>query len=244
MARVPSMSTKMYITLKIQTGLLLALLFSSIMPAFAQTPAVSNSAVRNPATISPATGDATALQLHDIHLPEQVSNLPTAMGWWLSVVILMLILIVSIEKLKQYKALRKNQQRVILQLEKQMHAGNLTMENAMSLVKWSAMQYFPRDDIAALYQESFKRFLVAQLPNEHQAEFSELASDGFDNFYKAGFSSSVNASFNQAILLWVKKALPPKANTQRTTIENASYKNTNSETVNLGATTPSVEKQS
>ena len=66
----------------------------------------------------------------------------------------------------------------IKQIKKQSQAGTLTVQEAMGIVKWSAMQYFPRDDIAALYQHAFKDFLVAQLPIKHQQPFLELANKG------------------------------------------------------------------
>ena len=114
----------------------------------------------------------------------------------------------------------------IKQIEKQSQAGRLTVQETMVLAKWSAIQYFPRDDIAALYQQSFKDFLVAQLPIKHQQAFIKLANECFENIYKEGFEHSVNEPFTQAILLWVKQALPPKTKRVKVNLNSSSATNT------------------
>jgi hypothetical protein len=205
----------------IKLSVVCTILLSTIEQAFSQVyqgnpPGIPNVALPNGAVPSGAMPNGAApntptLELKDIHLPDQINNLPTAMGWWITVIAAIVLLVFLMHKIKKYKALRKHQKLALKQIEEKIQAATLTMQEAIALTKWSAMQYFPRDDIAALHQDAFKHFLITQLPVKHQQQFTELANESFNDVYKADFETSVNESFNQAVLLWVKHALPPKA---------------------------------
>ena len=96
-------------------------------------------------------------QLKDIHLPEQINNYPLSLGWWLLVIMLVSVIIFIIIRVKRSKQLRRCQQQAIKQLKGQTAENHITS----SVLKWAAIQYFPRDHIASLYGLKFQDFLIS-----------------------------------------------------------------------------------
>jgi len=165
------------------------------------------------------------LQLHDIHLPEQVSNLPTAVGWWLLTAIIIICALWLIRKLKTNRAINQSKNLALTVLKQQKTLSNIEL---ISLLKWSAMQYFNRQHVASLYGDAFQRFLQQQLPEKHQQIFKHLTKQAFNEQYHAVSltehddvnkatknESNVNDDCKSAVKLWLTYALPPKDNTQK-----------------------------
>jgi len=170
------------------------------------------------------------LQLHDIHLPEQVSNLPTAIGWWLLAAILIITIIWFIRKFNRSKKLNQSKNHALSVLKNQTSLSNSEL---ISLLKWGAMQYYNRQHVAHLYGDSFQLFLTEQLPETHQQEFNKLSKQAFLTQYQASneehsdnkvkveikaetetentSSSASNTECKSAVKLWLTHALPPKA---------------------------------
>lgn len=147
----------------------------------------------------------TPLQLNDIHLPEQVSQLPTAYGWWLLLLLVVLSCYVAVRKYILHKRKNRQKTKALSTLSKSM-----TSEEVMTLLKWVAMQYFPRTQLSKLYGEQLQQFLVKQLPEKYQQQFSSLSSDNFNSHYQKNPSIKSNEQCFQAAKLWIEHALPPK----------------------------------
>jgi hypothetical protein len=171
------------------------------------------------------------LQLHDIHLPEQVSNLPTAIGWWLLTAMLIIATLWFIRKFNRSKKLNQSRNHALLVLKNQ---ANLSDAELISLLKWGAMQYYNRQHVAHLYGKSFQQFLTEQLPEKHQQEFSKRSKQAFLFQYQVNTEqkSEIDNKFNSkditipeaekgnypvsntdcksAVKLWLTHALPPK----------------------------------
>lgn len=166
-----------------------------------------------PAMPVSATQASQQLQLHDIHLPEQVSSFPYAIGWWLLVALIVISALWLIKKINRNKALNQSRNHALAVLEKQKTQSNIEL---ISLVKWSAMQYFNRQYIASLYGDNFRDFLIAQLPEKHQQTFETLSKQAFINQYQSATmqendtESMVNSDCKNAVKLWLTYALPPK----------------------------------
>ncbi|TYK64309.1 DUF4381 domain-containing protein [Colwellia echini] len=176
-----------------------------------------------------------SIQLHDIHLPEQVSDLPIAPGWWILLTLIVIALFSLIKKYKQRKVLLAHQKQALAVLT---NNPALSAKQSICLVKWAAMQYFSRQQLAKLYGDSLQQFLAQQLPEKHQAKFIELSNAGFQGQYQAETNvlsvddstnestkqsttqtvteaatetvNSVDSDCHQAATLWLNYALPVK----------------------------------
>lgn len=157
-------------------------------------------------------GQPTQLQLHDIHVPEQVSNFPIAPGWWLLLALLILSAVWFYKKRKQHIRLNANKKQALTVLE---NNPSLNAEACITLLKWAAMQYFNRQQLAKLYGEGFQEFLMRQLPEQYQASFTTLSTAAFQGQYQAEQSittsvADINNDCYQATKLWLTHALPIK----------------------------------
>lgn len=162
---------------------------------------------------------ANTLELKDIHVPEQITNYPVAYGWWILAALILLAIVITIIKVK--KSAKRNQvkKQALTQLKNNSDINNSEL---ISLLKWAAMHYFSRVELAKLYGESLQYFLLKQLPEKHQTRFNKLSEQAFKNQYQAHFQNEIDTNFQQAALLWLNQALPPK------TVIEAKQKNTDS----------------
>lgn len=155
----------------------------------------------------PSTLPANPLALNDIHLPEQISNYPIAYGWWILTALIILAIVVTVIKLKQNKKRNQVKKQALAQLKSNVDINNSEL---ISLLKWAAMHYFSRIELAKLYGESLQQFLLTQLPEKHKMQFTQLSEKTFKNQYKHGAQNEVDNDFQQAVQLWLTQALPPK----------------------------------
>jgi len=152
------------------------------------------------------------VQLHDIHLPEQVNNYPIAPGWWLLLVVIVISAVWYYKKFKKSKRLNASKQQALSMLENNPSMG---AKECLTLLKWAAMQYVNRQQLAKLYGDNFQELLMKQLPVKHQASFIKLSNAAFRAQYQAssiGVESSVISEIDsdclQATKLWLTHALP------------------------------------
>mgnify|MGYP000674481902 CR=1 FL=1 len=196
-----------------------------------------------PQTTNPASQvnplPANAIELKDIHVPEQISNYPIAYGWWLLAALLILVTIISIVKIR--KATKRNQvkKQALQQLK---NNPKMAITDTIALLKWAAMHYFSRAELAKLFGDSLQKFLTLQLPINHQKNFIDLSGQAFLNQYQAQPKANKDAngdendhnqaddSLYQAATLWLTHALPPKAS--KVTNKSASTSENNSQGVN------------
>lgn len=158
---------------------------------------------------------STGLALKDIHLPEQISNYPIAYGWWLLGALILFILVIAIAKIRASVKQNQVKKQALTQLK---NNTQMTNNDMIALLKWAAMHYFSRAELAKLFGNAFRTFLVSKLATKHQQNFSELSEQAFINQYQAygaadnpqKESSQSNEKFRQATILWLNNALPPK----------------------------------
>ena len=143
-------------------------------------------------------------QLKDIHLPVDVHNYPIAPGWWLLMAAVLALVIFSVIKLRHYIVKRKAKNTALKQL-------STVADNSatVALLKWAALQYFPRQQVAHLTGDNFKAFLVANLAAKQQEKFTQLSAEHFNAVYQNHGEKSQSEEFSQAAALWLKHALPP-----------------------------------
>ncbi|MCW8865370.1 MAG: DUF4381 domain-containing protein [Colwellia sp.] len=153
------------------------------------------------------------LELHDIHVPEQIANYPMAYGWWLLASLLIIAIVFFIYKFRQNAKLKQQQRQALTQLKE---VPNMSNSEVLALLKWAAMQYFPRGQLAMLYGEQFQQFLIQKLPEKHQEKFNQLSTSAFSQQYQTQCieveqaGANTNSNLHQAARLWLTQALPPK----------------------------------
>ena len=163
---------------------------------------------------------ANALDLKDIHLPEQITNYPVAYGWWLLAIIVLIAIASLMIKMRQRAKLKHHQQQALQQLK---NSPNMDDADVITLLKWAAMQYFSRGQLAKLYGEQFQQFLMQQLPIKHQQKFTQLSQQAFTEQYQAKPiepRTDNSQNLQQAATLWLTYALPPKVKAVATTTAN------------------------
>ena len=148
------------------------------------------------------------LALKDIHLPEQITNYPIAFGWWLLATLVVLAIIFIAIKIRKTAKRNQVKKSALAQLK---NNTNMTNTDIIALVKWSAMHYFSRAEIAKLFGHSLQQFLVSTLPSKYQQDFTTLSQHFFENQYHAeNNKTQTDEMFHQAAMLWLTQALPPK----------------------------------
>jgi hypothetical protein len=153
-------------------------------------------------------------QLKDIHLPEQVHNYPVAYGWW---ILLTCILIGLIFVIVKWQKKRKLSHAKKIALSKLNNTNN--NDEIVTLLKWAAFQYFPRNEIASLHGDQFGDFLINKLPIKQQEKFQRLCGQQLNNKYQP-IEISSNETLTEAAQHWLTLALPPKLLKQKSVTES------------------------
>ncbi len=169
-------------------------------------------------------------QLNDIHLPANVHSYPIAPGWWILATLMLALIVYALVKLRQYLVKRKSQKIALKQLTALTQASDI-----VALLKWAALKYFPREQVAHITGEGFKTFLIATLPAKYQATFTDLSAANFTSVYESDGVNTNVEDFSAAAQLWLKHALPPqqtsKVNNDSTEMSTESSKNDNNDGV-------------
>ena len=166
---------------------------------------------------------AEALSLHDIHLPEPISHYPVAPGWWLLLTVIIISAVCFYRWFKKNKRLNSSKKKALTLLK---NNPALSATQCISLLKWAAMQYGNRQQLAKLYGVHFQDFLVNKIPEQYQENFTRLITPAFEQQYQAGHGLLADATVEeaaasfvlttmdsdcyQATKLWLNHALPIK----------------------------------
>ena len=103
-------------------------------------------------------------KLLDIHLAGEPSIWPLAVGWWILIALLLLLVAWSFIKLRQFLKLKKHQKAILAQfvpIENQLknNPNNANIAEANIFLRQLAVQYYPREEIASLTGEAWLEFL-------------------------------------------------------------------------------------
>lgn len=160
-----------------------------------------------PQTSTQAPMQTNTLDLNDIHVPEQISNYPIAYGWWLLAALLITLAIIAIIKFRKNNQRNKIKKQALIQLK---NTPNMSINEITALLKWAAMHYFSRAELANLFGNSLQSFFTNQLPIKYQERFTSLSEQTFIKQYQANNENHSDEDFYQAATLWLTYALPPK----------------------------------
>ena len=136
---------------------------------------------------SPAQGAAPGADIEqllqglaDIHLPQAISWWPPAPGWWIGMMILMILLFFSVRYLRRYLRNRKLRQVILYELDairrQWIKQDNLfvTSSKLSVFLRRVALQIEPRNKVASLQNEQWMQFLGKQKGLEHIERYQHL----------------------------------------------------------------------
>jgi ABC-type transport system involved in Fe-S cluster assembly fused permease/ATPase subunit len=146
-------------------------------------------------------------KLHDIQLPSPVHQYPIAIGWWLLLILVLLLLSWTIFKIIRLRQQRQVKRQALAQIKQN---PQMSTAQLVALLKWSCLHYFPRASSANLYGESFTQFLRSVLPKQYQTQFTQLCAKHMNDIYRADADAMFEPSLCNATQLWLNHALPPK----------------------------------
>lgn len=142
-------------------------------------------------------------QLKDIHLPEQVHQWPISIGWWLLLASMIFVISLACIKYIKQRRLTAVKRQAITQLEKNQ---NLTTIQCVSILKWTCMHYYSRQDIAALHGNDLAEFLSSKIAKPLRADFIEKIREALEQYYRKVTIDIYAEDFQNASLFWLKNA--------------------------------------
>lgn len=149
-------------------------------------------------------------QLKDIHLPQQISNWPPAIGWWLVALLIIVTVTLTIKWIKHRRSQRLAMRQALLQLKQVQHTDADWPLQLNSILKRLCISYFPQQDCASLYEKQWLNFLSDKLPAKKQKHFS----DSYGLLLETLFSGSAHQlsfdTLQPIIKQWITTSLPPK----------------------------------
>lgn len=151
-------------------------------------------------------------QLKDIHLPQEIHNYPTAIGWWLLACAVIIILFIITKRYLKKRQLNKVKKAAILRIQQ----NDLSSDELFSTLKWACLHYFPREKVARLYGEDLAKFLISSLPEKHQENFLKHLRPALFERYQLSQNALENTTANKelsdSVIHWLSYALPPREN--------------------------------
>ncbi|GIU53372.1 MULTISPECIES: DUF4381 domain-containing protein [Shewanella] len=113
-------------------------------------------------------------QLEDIMLPEQISQLPIAPGFWILAIVFVAIIIFAVTKLQQNRRYIAPKKAALSELEILDVSTPQYATDINTLLKRTAMSYFPREDFAKLDGDIWYAWLALRLSAQDANQMSEL----------------------------------------------------------------------
>lgn len=177
-------------------------LLSSLLSSSAQTTSA------NQMSVPPQQQDPLA-QLRDIHVPTEVNIWPLDWGWWVAIAVVLLALFCLYKAITAHIRHNKARKQALALLES-ISAQQSNWPVALnSILKRTAMSYYPTHQVAGLYGKQWQAFLTSALKSSD----SKLESDlGLlvSNVYQATPSPSDFETCKGAVKNWLLKAKLPK----------------------------------
>lgn len=158
-------------------------------------------------------------QLRDIHLPEDVSWWPLAIGWWIIIALIIAIIIVWLIIRWQKAKLERMSRFALIELNelKATQSNNWILE-LQTLLKRVAMAYFPKSNLKNCSEQEWLSFLSlsgkAIWSDDNLKLFRDFA---YQNPEK--FNDSFRQKMYQESALWIKKLPTYSQKTSKETIK-------------------------
>lgn len=154
---------------------------------------------------------ASELPIADIHLPNDVSAWPPAIGWWLLVLISALLFWAAIVAFKKHQnkwQYRKAALRLLAEEYRRFNDTNTqaTATALISVLKRTAMSAYPEQDLRGIYGQQWVSCLNRQTPKAYFE--ANLASYFIDQQYQIATTEHNNidvSALYHACQCWIKQ---------------------------------------
>ena len=151
-------------------------------------------------------------QLLDIHLAGEPSIWPLAIGWWIVIAVVLLLLTWLFIKRHQYKKQKKHQHAILAQFE---NIENQLKNNPNSdsiaktniFLRQLAVQYYPQEETASLTGNAWLQFLD-QSGNTHK--FTKGAGEILIKAPYKNTETKIQDDFLPLIKGWIKTVIKSK----------------------------------
>lgn len=176
---------------------------SSLLSRSAQTMPSANQMPMPPQQQDPLA------QLRDIHVPEEVNIWPLDWGWWVLIAVVLLVLFGLYKAISAHIRHNKARKQALALVESISEKQNNWPVALNSILKRTAMSYYPTQQVAALYGKQWQAFLTSSLRSsdkELEGGLAKLVS----NIYQATPNPSDFETCKGAVKNWLSKAKLPK----------------------------------
>lgn len=153
-------------------------------------------------------------QLKDVHIPDPIQWWPLAIGWWVVIGIIVLSIIgITTWLIMRYK--KRQGLRAALSELSLLQAQDPNWQSKLNaLLKRVTMHYYPAEAVAPLYGQTWRDFLLSQIPPKQHSELELTLGAMIENLYRCNENPNqtqveFSSTLNQAAT-WMKVALPPK----------------------------------
>ncbi|WP_394220990.1 DUF4381 domain-containing protein [Alteromonas gracilis] len=148
-------------------------------------------------------------QLRDIHVPAEVNIWPLDWGWWVLLAVFLLALFGLFKAITAHIRHNKARKEALVLLE-MISAQQSNWPVALnSILKRTAMSYYPTQKVAGLYGKQWQAFLTSALKSSDNKLESDLALL-VSSVYQATPSPSDFETCKGAVKNWLLKAKLPK----------------------------------
>ncbi|MGB0894207.1 MAG: DUF4381 domain-containing protein [Parashewanella sp.] len=154
---------------------------------------------------TPQITNPALAQLQDIHTPEQIGLWPLAPGYWLLLIIALLVIASAYLLVKRYRMNNASKKAALISLNNLQQPDSAIQINA--ILKRAAMSYRDRTDIASLNGDEWYQWLDQFMPTNEQGKFAALLEK---RYQPSGLTQAETEQLSQLAKIWLTKALPLK----------------------------------
>ncbi|PMG51770.1 DUF4381 domain-containing protein [Shewanella sp. 10N.286.52.B9] len=144
------------------------------------------------------------MQMEDIVLPQPISQLPIAPGYWLVAIIIIAAGVITFIKLRKRAKYHAPRKAALAQLQQLDINDSQYPSQINSLLKRTALSYLPRQDFAQLDGDQWFKWLELRLPQAEQGQIGLLLAKRYQ-------ACGLNAAEKQQLFKLAKSWLTQKA---------------------------------
>ena len=155
--------------------------------------------------------------LKDIQTPAVIENWPPAYGWWLLMIVIMVLLFVVTKSLIKAHQARLAKRQALMALKHIDTSHDDCAAQLNQLLKRVAISYFPTHNLQQKHGEKWTEFLVNTLPKSKINQVANSFQLMQQSLYQPSAKNHSDSTlFVSAAQSWIKHALPP---TKKTTLK-------------------------
>ncbi|MCL1076892.1 DUF4381 domain-containing protein [Parashewanella spongiae] len=156
----------------------------------------------NTAAINPALQN-----MKDIHTPDPIGLWPLASGYWLLIVLAIILIVGIFLLIRRYVKQTAPKKAAMNALNNINTSGENCAVEINAVLKRAAMSYISRATVASSDGEEWHQWLDKSLPDNMQGKFAALLNK---RYQKDGLTTQENIELMELAKFWLNKALPMK----------------------------------